>query len=217
MSIKPWICNGSRTIIKDRWIDLHADAGALRGVIRGLNEPLEAPEVHNDIVLHPLEGDAGDSAYQLPLLHGEKAERDVFIEFGRYETDHDGFGGFQPMRCIYDGRFKLVINLLSEDELYDLESDPYELENRINNPDCAARRDALHARLLEHMNAVRDPLRGYYWECRPWNRHAETPSWDYTGSTRQKEEPDYEKTPLDYATGMPVEHLVRRKEKSAST
>lgn len=153
----------------------------------------------------------------LPLLHGEKAERDVFIEFGRYETDHDGFGGFQPMRCIYDGRFKLVINLLSEDELYDLESDPYEMENRINDPDCAARRDALHARLLEHMNAVRDPLRGYYWECRPWNRHAETPSWDYTGYTRQKEEPDYEKTPLDYATGMPVEHLVRRKEKSAST
>ena len=36
MSIKPWICNGSRTIVKDRWIDLHADAGALRGVIRGL-------------------------------------------------------------------------------------------------------------------------------------------------------------------------------------
>ncbi len=25
MSIKPWICNGSKTIIKDRWIDLHAD------------------------------------------------------------------------------------------------------------------------------------------------------------------------------------------------
>ena len=29
MSIKPWICNGSRTIIKDRWIDLHADDCAL--------------------------------------------------------------------------------------------------------------------------------------------------------------------------------------------
>lgn len=25
MSIKPWICNGSKTIVKDRWIDLHAD------------------------------------------------------------------------------------------------------------------------------------------------------------------------------------------------
>ncbi len=25
MAIKPWICNGSTTIIKDRWINLHAD------------------------------------------------------------------------------------------------------------------------------------------------------------------------------------------------
>lgn len=25
MAIKPWICNGSKTIIKDRWINLHAD------------------------------------------------------------------------------------------------------------------------------------------------------------------------------------------------
>lgn len=29
MSIKPWICNGSRTICKGRWIDLHADDCAL--------------------------------------------------------------------------------------------------------------------------------------------------------------------------------------------
>ena len=29
MSIKPWICNGSRTIVKDRWINLHADDCAL--------------------------------------------------------------------------------------------------------------------------------------------------------------------------------------------
>ena len=29
MSIKPWICNGSKTIVKDRWIDLHADDCAL--------------------------------------------------------------------------------------------------------------------------------------------------------------------------------------------
>lgn len=153
----------------------------------------------------------------LPLLHTADTARDVFIEFGRYETDHDGFGGFQPMRCIFDGRFKLVLNLLSQDELYDLESDPYEMSNLIDDPASADRRDALHARLLEHMNTIRDPLRGYYWECRPWNRHACTPTWDYTGYTRQKEEPDYEKVPLDYATGLPVKSLVRRKEKSASS
>ena len=32
----------------------------------------------------------------LPLMEGERpASRDVFIEFGRYETDHDGFGGLR--------------------------------------------------------------------------------------------------------------------------
>ena len=153
----------------------------------------------------------------LPLLHSGTTRRDVFIEFGRYETDHDGFGGFQPMRCIFDGRFKLVLNLLSQDELYDLEQDPYEMTNRIDDSACAQIRNELHARLLEHMNAVRDPLRGYYWECRPWNRNAAAPSWDYTGCTRQKEEPDYEKEPLDYATGMPVTALVRHKKMSVST
>ena len=35
MSIKPWICNGSRTIVKDRWIDLHADDCALPDGMRG--------------------------------------------------------------------------------------------------------------------------------------------------------------------------------------
>lgn len=152
----------------------------------------------------------------LPVLDGQETERDVFIEFGRYETDHDGFGGFQPMRCIFDGRFKLVLNLLSQDELYDLKNDPYEMHNLIEDSICAERRDALLHRLLAHMNEVRDPLRGYYWECRPWNQNAPRPTWDYTGFTRQKEEPDYEKEPLDYATGLPVASLVRTKPSSQS-
>ena len=29
MAIRPWILNGSKTIVKDRWIDLHADDCAL--------------------------------------------------------------------------------------------------------------------------------------------------------------------------------------------
>ena len=151
----------------------------------------------------------------LPLMEGERpASRDVFIEFGRYETDHDGFGGFQPMRCIYDGRYKLVLNLLSEDELYDLETDPYEMTNRLNDPALFEVRAGLLQRLLAHMNDVRDPLRGYCWERRPWNGQAAKATWDYTGCTRQRSEPDYEKPQLDYDTGLVPEGLVRMKKKA---
>lgn len=150
----------------------------------------------------------------LGLTENSPARRDVFIEFGRYETDHDGFGGFQPMRCIYDGRYKLVLNLLSEDELYDLERDPYEMENRIGDETLREVRGALLDRLLEHMNQIRDPFRGYYWEARPWNRQAVRPSWDYTGFTRQREELDYEKPQLDYDTGLVPEQLTRTKSKA---
>ena len=145
----------------------------------------------------------------LPVIQQQDHSRDVFIEFGRYEADHDGFGGFQPMRSIFDGRYKLVLNLLCQDELYDLEEDPYEMHNRINDAETADVRAALHRRLLDHMNDIRDPLRGYYWECRPWNQNAPEPTWDYGGLTRQKEEPDYECEPLNYSTGMPLESVVR--------
>lgn len=35
------------------------------------------------------------------------------------------------MRCIFDGRYKLVINLLDTDEMYDLQEDPDEMVNLI--------------------------------------------------------------------------------------
>lgn len=154
----------------------------------------------------------GESLFPL-IKEKEARKRDVFIEFGRYETDHDGFGGFQPMRCIYDGQYKLVINLLSGDELYDLKNDPYEMVNEIENPKLENIRQELLSRLLDHMNDIRDPFRGYAWEMRPWNKHAEKPTWDYTGYTRQREELAYEPKQLDYATGLEVTKLVRKKEK----
>ena len=47
-------------------------------------------------------------------------ERGGFLEFNRFEIDHDGFGAFAPIRCVFDGRYKLAINLLDTDEFYDL-------------------------------------------------------------------------------------------------
>ena len=132
------------------------------------------------------------------------------MEFARYEIDHDGFGGFQPMRAIITNRYKLALNLLDMDELYDLEKDPYELENLIDHPDYAAVRDALHDRILNWMNETRDPFRGYQWQCRPW-RKDKKPSWDVDGYTRQRKPEEGGYVQLDYMTGLPMRTHTRMK------
>ncbi len=141
----------------------------------------------------------------------EKVNDAIFIEFGRYEIDHDGFGGFQPMRCVFDGRYKLCVNLLSTDELYDLQEDPYENQNLIECEKLSEIRNALHDRLLEWMNQTRDPFRGYYWRQRPWRNDDFKPTWKYTGYTRQRENEEYEPRQLDYDTGIEMEEATRIK------
>jgi uncharacterized sulfatase len=136
----------------------------------------------------------------------------AFIEFGRYEVDHDGFGGFQPLRAACDGRHKLVVNLLTTDELYDLEADPEEMTNLIESPHYTQVRNELHDQLLAWMNNTRDPFRGYHWERRPWRPDARPASWEYTGMTRQRQNEEYEPRQLDYSTGLEMREAVRRKQ-----
>jgi uncharacterized sulfatase len=135
----------------------------------------------------------------------------VFMEFCRYEIDHDGFGGYQPIRAVFDGRHKLVVNLLTSDELYDLQEDPHEMINLIDSSKHASVRNSLHDRLLDWMNRTRDPFRGYYWERRPWRDDAPPATWAYTGYTRQRENEEYEPRQLDYDTGLPMRDAVRIK------
>lgn len=136
----------------------------------------------------------------------------VFTEFTRYETDHDGFGGFRPMRCTFDGRFKLSLHLTdATDELYDIENDPYEMHNLIYNEEFAEIRDKLLHKILAMMNNTRDPFRGTCWENRPWNKKGVNDSWDYTGFTRQRENEEYEPKQLDYMTGLEIDSAVRKK------
>ena len=144
-------------------------------------------------------------------LEATEDRNPVFIEFGRYETDHDGFGGFQPMRAVFDGRWKLVVNLLGTDELYDLASDPGEMCNRIEDSGCMCERNRLHDSLLGWMNRTRDPFRGYWWARRPWRDDARPASWDDAGMTRQREHEEYEPRQLDYGTGLAMTEAVRRK------
>ncbi|MBN2851724.1 MAG: sulfatase-like hydrolase/transferase [Clostridia bacterium] len=145
------------------------------------------------------------------LYHHEKINDEIFLEYSRYEIDHDGFGGYQPMRAVFDGRYKLTVFLLGSDELYDLKNDPDELDNLIYNEQLSETRNKLHDRLLDWMNNTRDPFRGYYWERRDWRKDAAPASWDYTLMTRQRED-EYEPRQLDYLTGLEIEEATRLKE-----
>jgi len=154
-----------------------------------------------------------EGASMVPTLEDPQVRPNevIFLEFGRYEIDHDGFGGLQPVRAAFDGRYKLVINLLSSDELYDLDQDPAEMTNLIERPEHSVARDRLHDAVLEWMNRTRDPFRGYYWERRPWRADARQATWDYTGYTRQRENEEYEPRQLDYSSGLEMTQATRKK------
>ncbi|MBN1460865.1 MAG: sulfatase-like hydrolase/transferase, partial [Armatimonadetes bacterium] len=130
----------------------------------------------------------------------------IFLEFHRYEVDHDGWGGFQPIRCAFDGRYKLSVNLHSTDELYDLDEDPQEMKNLIESPAHAEIRDRLHAAMLDWMDRTRDPFRGAVWERRPWQQHRRR-GWG--GPTRLRQDDGYERRVMDYNTGLEVTEFVR--------
>lgn len=149
----------------------------------------------------------------MPVINNiENKVRDyAFTEFTRYEMGVDGFGGLQMMRSITDGRYKLSVNLLDSDELYDTQVDPYEMNNLINDENYSETRNNLHDGLLDFMNNTRDPYRGYYWERRPWRKDARPATWDYTGYSRQYEREKGQPKPIDYLTGLEVEETVRIK------
>lgn len=136
---------------------------------------------------------------------GEKAPgdtgQDVFIEFHRFQLTTDAMGGFLPIRCIVSGDFKLVINLTSSDELYDLRRDPLEMENRIDDPSCRRVRDELFERLMNWMYVRRDPFRGPIWEDRKWNTKRRMGfGW---GTERTTPSNGIDPLPYDYETARP--------------
>jgi len=149
----------------------------------------------------------------VPLLRGEEdPEKEIMIEFNRYEIEHDSWGGFQPVRCIVGDRYKLVINLLHSDELYDLETDPAEVTNLIDDPSYAQVRDDLHDRLLDWMYEKRDPFRGPEWERRAWR---DTRRLQWHGLFRPRPADGYAPTVRDYDTGLPTRGVKIEHEEEA--
>jgi uncharacterized sulfatase len=106
----------------------------------------------------------------LPILKGAAGTtRDaVFCEWNRFGVSHSEDDGFYPIRCIRTADWKLSINLLDTDELYDLKNDPEEMTNLIAEPSLQGTRLALHDRLLRYMEETGDVMRGPAWTRRSW-------------------------------------------------
>lgn len=147
----------------------------------------------------------------MPQLTGsqEPTGRPAYVEFNRFQVDHDNFGGFQPMRAIITDEYKLAVHLTDTDEFYERSTDEWDLNNRIDDSSLACVRNVLHEQLLQWMNATRDPFRGYQWRCRSW-RPEFNPQWRCDGYTRAPAREPGEEPELDYDNGLPIKSNTRK-------
>jgi arylsulfatase A-like enzyme len=98
----------------------------------------------------------------LPLLDGQPGRGDIFSQLAGNQH------GSYTQRMIRDARWKYVWNVSDMDELYDVVADPGEVQNRIDDPACAAELARLRRRLGQWMEEVKDPIRvGLPREWRP--------------------------------------------------
>jgi len=96
-----------------------------------------------------------DSRSFLPIVEGREGQgRDaVFAHFYGFDTR-----GLFLQRMVRTERLKYVYNPSDIDELYDLESDPHELTNRVADPEERNALRRLQTRLLAEMTATNDPF-----------------------------------------------------------
>lgn len=108
----------------------------------------------------------------LPVLRGGRAAAEhrsaAFSEYHRFGVGQHQAGGCYPIRCVRTADWKLAVNLLDGDELYDLHNDPGETVNLIAAAEHAAVRNELHDLLLAHLGETGDLLAGPGWARRPW-------------------------------------------------
>ena len=83
-----------------------------------------------------------------------------------YCEHHGEVWGYQSQRMVRTSRWKYVFDPHSLDELYDLENDPGELVNRIDDSACEAVREEMKARLLGWNDATNDM---FQWHWVRWN------------------------------------------------
>ena len=93
----------------------------------------------------------------VPLVEGHIPDdwpQEVLLQFHGHHFPY-------PQRGIRTERYKLVVNPADINELYDLETDPYELHNVIANPVYADVRRDLMRRLYRHLVNSKDNF--YHW------------------------------------------------------
>ncbi|WP_020574037.1 sulfatase-like hydrolase/transferase [Actinopolymorpha alba] len=93
----------------------------------------------------------------LPLIAGEEPAdwpTEVVAEFHGHHFPY-------PQRMIRTERYKLIVNPADENELYDLQADPHELQNRYDHPELAVVRRELMGRLYELLRERGDNF--YHW------------------------------------------------------
>ena len=146
--------------------------------------------------------EALDGTSLVPQLNAQDdPAKAVVISFDRFEISNDSLGGLFPIRAIVKSDYKLVINLMTSDELYDLKADPAELNNLISNSELESTRNHLHDELLRWMHTHRDPFRNPYWERRPWR---ESRQYGWWGEFRHLPADGYAPAVRHYRTGRIV-------------
>ena len=94
----------------------------------------------------------------LPILDGREKDglRDEFY------AQMNGVELYYSQRIMRKGRYKYVFNGFDFDELYDLQTDPGELKNRINDPALETARRNLLDLLWKHVEREKDPVDNQY-------------------------------------------------------
>jgi len=87
----------------------------------------------------------------LPLIDGGEWPRQV--HYGEY---HGDWYGHTSIRMVTDGEWKLVWNMCDLGELYDLEKDPDEMENRFSDPNLRTVRERYWGLLLQEAERLND-------------------------------------------------------------
>lgn len=77
---------------------------------------------------------------------------------GRSFDELNTYSQSGTMRMVRKGKWKLVQDMQGRGQLYDLEADPYELENRFDDEACSSARAELTEELLTWVLRMQDPL-----------------------------------------------------------